>query len=127
MSRLDLRDIEQQVVQAGYKLISREQPRANRLVLTLKDDLDQITLVLVQARPLISTADVHDLALLTQLRRPYRGFLLAYHGSFTPLAHATLAELRDPRLRLCTSIPLAQQNRQPDASTLRELREAQEI
>lgn len=91
--------------QAGYEVLAVEQMRANRWVLTLRDEARRTILVLVQARALISSADVADLAVLTQLRRPDRGLLLAYGGTFSPSATRTLNELSNGRLQLCRAFP----------------------
>ncbi len=93
---------------AGYQIINSQQLRTNRWLLTLKDTTGAAILVLVQARPLITAADVQDLAELVRLRGGIRGLLWAYGGSFSPAAQRTLAELADNRLRLCTALPAAQ-------------------
>ena len=92
---------------AGYQVVAVQQLRANRWLLVLSDDVGAATLTLIQARPLISAADVQDLAELVRLRRPSRGILLAYDGVFSPAAQRTLAEMGDERLRLCTTLPPA--------------------
>jgi hypothetical protein len=74
----------------------------------LSDASGATTLVLIQARPLISAADVQDLAELSRLRQPGRAILLAYGGTFSPAAQSTLTEMGDDRLRLCTTLPPAQ-------------------
>jgi hypothetical protein len=95
--------------QAGYQIAEVQQVRANRWLLTLKDSNDATLLVLVQARPLIISADVQDLAELVRLRRGTRGLLWAYDGSFSSVAQRTLTELSDTRLRFCTTLPPAAQ------------------
>jgi len=99
----------QQAHQAGYQIAEAQQIRANRWVLLLKDAQGAALLVLVQARPLITAADVQDLAELVQLRHIARGLLWAYGGAFSPAAQRTLAELSASRLRLCTALPPAAQ------------------
>lgn len=109
------RDLVQMAQAAGYQIVATQQLRSNRWLLMLSDTTGAATLTLIQARPLISAADVQDLAELTRLRRPDRGILLAYGGTFSPAAQRTLAELGDERLRLCTTLPLATQ---PDLEEL---------
>lgn len=98
-----------QAHQAGYQIIEAQQMRANRWFLTLKDTNGATLLVLVQARPLIISADVQDLAELVQVRRITRGLLWAYGGSFSPAAQRTLNELSASHLRFCTALPPAAQ------------------
>src|SRR5690348_4855572 len=93
-------DLLQAAHRAGYLGAEVQQLRANRWLLTLKDASGAALLVLVQARPLITSADVQDLAELVRLRGIARGLLWAYGGSFSPAAQRTLAELSDNRLRL---------------------------
>jgi len=93
--------------QAGYQLIEIEQLRSNRWLLILADGAGERTGLLVQARPLVSSADVQDLADLVRLRQLHSGILLAHGGAFSPTAHRTHAELADQRLRLCTVLPPA--------------------
>jgi hypothetical protein len=100
---------------AGYQITEAQQVRANRWFLTLKDSNGATLLVLVQARPLITAADVQDLAELVRLRHGARGLLWGYEGSFSPAAQRTLAELSDTRLRFCTALPPATQ---PDGEDL---------
>ena len=110
------RDLVQMAQAAGYQVAATQQLRANRWLLMLTDTTGATTLTLIQARPLISAADVQDLAELMRLRRPTRAVLLAYGGVFSPAAQRTLAEMRDDRLRLCTALPPVAQ---PDAEELR--------
>ena len=102
------RDLVQMAQSAGYQVIATQQLRSNRWLFMLSDSTSATTLTLIQARPLISAADVQDLAELARLRRPGRAILLAYGGAFSPAAQRTLAEMADERLRLCTSLPPAQ-------------------
>jgi hypothetical protein len=95
-----------QVGEAGYKLVRIEQLRANRWLLTLESPEGQV-LVMAQQRPLISAADVQDLAEQLRLGRFRSGYLLAIGGRFSPEAQRTAAELRQPRILLCTSLPPA--------------------
>jgi hypothetical protein len=110
MSKPSIRDLVQMAHEAGYYVESTEQLRANRWLLALRDEAGAATLVLVQARPLISAADVQDLAEIARLRQPDQSVLLAYGGSFSPAAQRTLTELADGRLRLCTVLPRAPQS-----------------
>jgi hypothetical protein len=107
MSLPSTRDLVELAQAAGYQVVAVQQLRANRWLLALSDDTGAATLTLIQARPLISAADVQDLAELVRLRRPSRGILLAYNGVFSPAAQRTLAEMGDERLRLCTTLPPA--------------------
>jgi len=101
--------------QAGYQIAEAQQIRANRWQLLLKDPSGAELLVLVQARPLITSADVQDLAELVQLRNIAHGVLWAYEGAFSPAAQRTLAELSASRLRLCTALPAAAQPESEEA------------
>ncbi len=101
------RDLVQMAQSAGYQIIATQQLRSNRWLFMLSDVTSTTTLVLIQARPLISAADVQDLAELTRLRQPARAILLAYNGVFSSAAQRTLAEMGDERLRLCTTLPAA--------------------
>jgi hypothetical protein len=83
--------------------------RPNRWLLTLREPSEAEVVLLVQARPLLTSTDVHDLAELVRLRRPQRGILLAYAGAFTADARRTATELADERLKLCTALPAAQE------------------
>jgi len=102
------RDLIQMSQSAGYQIVATQQLRANRWLFMLSDGIGATTLALIQARPLISAADVQDLAELTRLRQPGRAILLAYGGAFSSAAQRTLAEMGDERLRLCTTLPPAQ-------------------
>ena len=102
------RDLIQMAQSAGYQIVATQQLRSNRWLLMISDGIGATTLVLIQARPLISAADVQDLAELTRLRQPGRAILLAYGGTFSSAAQRTLAEMGDERLRLCTTLPPAQ-------------------
>ena len=101
------RDLVQMAQSAGYQIVATQQLRANRWLFMLSDGTGTTMLALIQARPLISAADVQDLAELTRLRRPARAILLAYGGVFSSAAQRTLAEMGDDRLRLCTALPPA--------------------
>jgi hypothetical protein len=114
------RDLIQMAQSAGYQIVGTQQLRTNRWLLMLTDASGTTTLALIQARPLISAADVQDLAELTRLRQPARAILLAYGGTFSPTAQCTLAEMGDDRLRLCTTLPPAQ----PDPDDLRNAKAA---
>ena len=116
MSLPSTRDLVQMAQAAGYQVVTTQQLRSNRWLLMLSDATGATILTLVQARPLITAADVQDLAELARLRRPARGFLLAYGGTFSQAAQRTLAELGDERLRLCTMLPPAAQ---PEPEELR--------
>jgi hypothetical protein len=107
MTRPSTRELVQAARQAGYGVSTVEQLRPNRWLLVLTDGNGAETLVLIQARPLISSVDVQDLADIVRLRRPVRGILLAHGGSFSPGAQRTLQELADDRLKLCTALPAA--------------------
>ncbi|MDW8214707.1 MAG: hypothetical protein RMJ55_14210 [Roseiflexaceae bacterium] len=100
-------DFERMAREAGYRVMSVEQLRSNRWLLTLSDGDGRTVLVLAQARPLIGSADVQDLWELVRLRNPATGILLAIDGNFSAAAHRTCAELRDRRLHLCTLLPPA--------------------
>jgi hypothetical protein len=100
-------DLVQMAQSAGYQIVATQQLRANRWLFMLSDATSATTLVLIQARPLISAADVQDLAEMTRLRRPARAILLAYGGAFSAAAQRTLTEMGDERLRLCTTLPPA--------------------
>jgi hypothetical protein len=95
--------------QAGYQVSEAEQLRPNRWLLIVKDGVESRFALLVQARPLLSSADVQDLAETVRLRRRRLdgGILLAYGGVFSPAAQRTHQELADSRLRLCTGLPPA--------------------
>ncbi len=96
-----------QVRQAGYETLRVEQPRPNRWLLTLRTPEGGELLAMAQQRPLISAADVQDLAELLRLRRMPSGMLLALGGRFSPEAQRTALELRRPRIQLCVELPAA--------------------
>src|SRR5205085_3200868 len=83
------RDLIQMAQSAGYQIVATQQLRSNRWLFMLTDGIGATTLVLIQARPLISAADVQDLAELTRLRQPIRAILLAYGGMFSAAAQRT--------------------------------------
>lgn len=107
MAKPSTRELVHAARQAGYGISAVEQLRPNRWLLVLTDNTGAETLVLVQARPLISSVDVQDLADIVRLRRPARGILLAHGGSFSSGAQRTLQEFADDRLKLCTTLPAA--------------------
>jgi hypothetical protein len=107
MANPSARELTQVARQAGYHVAAIEQLRPNRWLLTLDDDTGATTLALVQARPLLSSSDVQDLAEIVRLRRPDCGILLAYGGSFSPAAQRTFVELGAANLKLCTTLPPA--------------------
>jgi hypothetical protein len=107
MAKPAIRDFIHMARQAGYQVADAEQLRPNRWLLILADAVGRRLALLVQARPLISSADVLDLADIVRLRQLHSGVLLAYEGSFSPTAQRTHQELADSRLRLCTALPLA--------------------
>ena len=114
MVRPSTRSVEQMAQDAGYQVVAAEQLRANRWLLTLTDSSEQVTLVLVQARPLVGSSDVQDLAEFVQLRRPGSAILLALGGAFSASALRTCAELGDRRMQLCTAMPSAPATRADD-------------
>lgn len=91
--------------EAGYEVARVEQLRTNRWLLTLRDGDGAATLLMVQQRPIVTAADVQDLAELLQCARVPRGLLLAYEGSFSPEARRTAVELRRRPIQLCTELP----------------------
>jgi hypothetical protein len=105
--------------EAGYQVVGAEQLRPNRWLLILTNGADGQIGLLIQARPLVSSADVQDLADIVQLRGLEGGILLAYGGVFSPAAQRTLAELADHRLRLCTALPPANKPEQAAAKSVR--------
>jgi hypothetical protein len=107
MARPATRDLVKMSRQAGYQVVEAEQLRPNRWLLILTDAAGHQLALLVQARPLISSADIQDLADIVRLRQLHSGVLLAYEGSFSPAAQRTHQELADNRLWLCTALPLA--------------------
>ena len=100
-------DFERMARDAGYRVVEIERLRSNRWLVTLVDGDGHPVLVLAQARPLIGSADVQDLAEFVRLRNPTMGILLAIGGVFSASAQHTCAELRDRRLHLCTALPPA--------------------
>lgn len=96
-----------QAREAGYQVRYVEQVRTNRWILNLTDGNGETILVLTQKRPLVSAADVQDLAELLRLGRFDRGMLLAIDGIFSAAAHRTAAELDGARISLCTVFPPA--------------------
>jgi hypothetical protein len=106
MAQLSAQDLVHMARQAGYHVAAVEHLRPNRWLLTLTDATGATIALLVQARPLVSSADVQDLAEIVQVRSFTRGILLAYGGNFSGHALRTCTEL-DDRLRLCTTLPLA--------------------
>ena len=107
MTKPTTRELARMVQQAGYKVFEAEQLRPNRWQLIVADGAGSRWVLLVQARPLLSSADVQDLADIVRLRRLDGGILLAHDGVFSPAAQRTHQELADGRLRLCTALPPA--------------------
>jgi len=105
--RSEAPDFERMARNTGYRVIVTERLRSNRWLVTLVDGDGHTVLVLAQARPLIGSADVQDLAEFVRLRNPTMGILLAIGSVFSASAHHTCAELRDRRLHLCTALPPA--------------------
>jgi hypothetical protein len=89
MAKPAIRDFIHMARQAGYQVADAEQLRPNRWLLILADAVGRRLALLVQARPLISSADVLDLADIVRLRQLHSGVLLAYEGSFSPTAQRT--------------------------------------
>jgi hypothetical protein len=115
MTKPTTHDLTTTARQAGYQVVSAEQPRPNRWVLHLLDGQGAATLVMVQARALLTAADVQDLAELVRLRRPRHSILLAHQGTFSAVAQRTFAELGDQRMRLCTALPPAERPEPSDS------------
>ncbi|MEI7643887.1 MAG: hypothetical protein WCJ55_06370 [Chloroflexales bacterium] len=97
---------------AGYHLICIEQLRANRWLLLAESPEGEV-LILAQQRPLISACDVQDLAELLRLSHANTGYLLAVDGRFSPEAQRTAAELSQPQIVLCGSLPSVRQLHHP--------------
>jgi hypothetical protein len=104
--------------QAGYQVFQAEQLRPNRWQLIVIDGAEKRWALLVQARPLLSSADVQDLADTVRLRRLDGGILWAHGGVFSPAAQRTYQELADGRLRLCTALPPAAKLDQVEAKAV---------
>jgi hypothetical protein len=100
------------VREAGYQLIRIEQLRTNRWLL-LAESPEGKVLILAQQRPLIGASDVQDLAEQLRLTPVGIGYLLAMGGRFSPEAQRTAAELRQPQIVLCGSLPLVGQALRP--------------
>ena len=115
MANPSTQELTQLARQSGYHVVAAEQLRSNRWLLTLNDEAGTVILALVQARQLVSSSDVQDLAEIVRLRRPDRGFLVAYGGNFSAGAQRTFAELATDCLKLCTALPPAA--RQDDGET----------
>lgn len=98
-------EIAAQAREAGYQLEQIEQVRHNRWILVLREDAETRILALVQQRPLISAADVQDLAELLALGHYSYGLLIALEGRFSPVAHRTASELAKTRIILCHGFP----------------------
>ena len=107
MTKPTTREFVRMAQQAGYQVILAEQLRPNRWQLLVKDGTGNRWALLIQVRPLLSSADVQDLADIVRLQRLDGGILLAHGGVFSPAAQRTHQELADGRLRLCTALPLA--------------------
>jgi hypothetical protein len=115
MAKPATREFIQMARQAGYQVVETEQLRPNRWLLTLTDEIGSRIAVLVQARPLISSPDVQDLADIVRLRGLDSGILLAYGGNFSAAAQRTQIELSDIRLRLCVTLPPAAKHENVEA------------
>jgi hypothetical protein len=107
-------DLPSLVREAGYQLVRLEQLRTNRWLIVADSD-DGRVLILAQQRPLISAADVQDLAEQLRLSRIPIGYLLAMDGRFSPEAQRTAAELRQPQIVLCGKIPPVDQPPRPSS------------
>src|SRR4051812_29141551 len=118
MGKSAIRELIQMAQQAGYEVASAEQLRPNRWLLILTHNGGTRSALLVQARPLLSSADVLDLADLVRLRGLGSGILLAHGGIFSPAAQSTYTELADHRLRLCTILPPAPKQDQSEAKRI---------
>src|SRR5262245_15328757 len=99
------RELTQLARKAGYDVLSIEQLRPNRWLLTLAQPQASPVLAMFQIRPLVGAADVMDLADLLRLRRAAYGILVAHGGTFSSSAQQTQSELRSLKLHLCTTLP----------------------
>jgi hypothetical protein len=99
------RELTQLARKAGYDVLSIEQLRPNRWLLTLAQPQASPVLAMFQIRPLVGAADVMDLGDLVGLRRAAYGILIAHNGVFSASAQQTHKELRALKLHLCTSLP----------------------
>lgn len=102
-----LAELVSQAREAGYQVQQTEQLRTNRWTLSLTDAAGATLLVLAQHRPLITAADVQDLAELLRLGQFAYGVLLAVGGAFSPVAQRTAAELNTKTIYLWTAFPPA--------------------
>ena len=107
MAATILAQLEHDVRAAGYRLLSSEQLRANRWLLTAHTPSGQSIAILVQARALIGESDVQDLAEFVRVRRLGQGILLAKDGKASPHALRALRELGAGHLQICTNLPTA--------------------
>ncbi len=107
MSQLSARELSTLAQQAGYQVVSVEQLRANRWLVSLLTPQNELIVALYQARPLVGASDVLDMAELVRLRRARRAYLIAYGGAFSPAAFRTLNELRGIAIELVESLPAA--------------------
>lgn len=107
MSQLSARELSALAQQAGYQVVSVEQLRANRWLVSLLTPQSELIVALYQARPLVGASDVLDMAELVRLRRARRAYLIAYGGAFSPAAFRTLNELRGIAIELVESLPAA--------------------
>jgi hypothetical protein len=98
-------ELTRQAREAGYTLVRIEQLRTNRWLLTLTDAHGAPWIALAQQRPLVTAADVQDLADMLSLQRCPNGLLLALGGRFSPEARRTAAELCRQAIHLCTALP----------------------
>jgi hypothetical protein len=101
-------ELVRRVQRAGYDVLAIEQPRSTRWLLTLQDSAGTSLILIVQARSVICSSDVQDLAELVRVRRSAQGVLWAYNGDFTPAARRTRDELGESRLILCRVWPTSQ-------------------
>lgn len=92
--------------QAGYRVRLVEQPRNNRLLLTVDDPEGQALMIMIQARRLVTASDVAELADVVRIRRLHQGLLWAYGGEFSPFATQAVRELGD-LIRLIRGLPSA--------------------
>jgi len=99
------RELIQLARKAGYDVLSIEQLRPNRCLLTLAQPQASHVLAMFQIRPLVGAADVLDLADIVRLKRADYGILVAHGGTFSTSAQQTHAELGAQGLHLCTSLP----------------------
>lgn len=115
-------ELTRQARAAGYTVGRIEQLRTNRWLLKLTDAQGAVCMALAQQRPLVTAADVQDLAELLSLQRCPNGILLAVDGAFSPEARRTAAELRRQTIQLCTALPPTGEQVLPQGSRLSSIR-----